>query len=218
MDGSLEARDCLTSLRAARTGILLKWAEQQDDPSFMNFLWFKHFLGTLCMLILAGSLLILQPAAMLVFATSALAAAENIKGRPRIVDGDTIIVRKTRIWLYGIDAPENKQKCIVDGRVWSCGKAAKAVLKQAIGTKRVTCILKPMDEDKHGDRRGRVLAVCRVGRLILNEWMVKMGWAIAFRRHSTDYVDEEHTAKEKRRGVWIGAFVKPWEWRRQNSK
>ena len=181
----------------------------KQDPSFMNFLWFKHFFCTLCVLIWAGSLLILQPAAMLVFATSALAAAENIKGRPRVVDGDTIIVRKTRIWLYGIDAPENKQKCIVDGRVWSCGKAAKAVLKQAIGTKRVTCISKPMDEDKHGDRRGRVLAVCRAGRLILNEWMVKMGWAIAFRRHSTDYVKDENAAKVARKGLWRGGVGAP---------
>ncbi len=138
----------------------------------------------------------------------------DITGKPRVIDGDTIIIRKTRIWLYGIDAPEYKQKCSFDDRVWSCGKVGKDVLIQAIGTKRVTCISKPMDEDKHGDRRGRVLAVCRVGRLILNEWMVKMGWAIAFRRHSTDYVKDENAAKVARKGLWRGQFVPPWEWRR----
>ncbi|MAF47926.1 MAG: thermonuclease family protein [Rhodospirillales bacterium] len=157
-------------------------------------------------------------AAAAVIAMSASASAENIKGRPRVVDGDTIIIRKTRIWLYGIDAPEYKQECSVDGRLWSCGMAAKTVLMQAIGHKRVNCVSKPMDGDKPTDRRQLVLAVCRAGSLNLNEWMVKKGWAVAFRRHTTDYVDAEQTARRKRRGVWIGTFTPPSEWRRQRRK
>ncbi len=157
-------------------------------------------------------------AAALIFTASGLAVAENIKGRSRVIDGDTIIVRKTRIWLYGIDAPEYNQKCRVEDRLWSCGISAKAVLKQAIGTKRVTCTTKQIDDSKSNDNRGRVLAVCRAGKLNLNEWMVKKGWAMAFRHHGADYVAAEQSAKEKRRGVWIGTFVKPSEWRRQNSK
>ncbi|MDP6874319.1 MAG: thermonuclease family protein [Alphaproteobacteria bacterium] len=153
----------------------------------------------------------------MVFSTSA-AAADNIKGRPRVINGDTITIRKVHIWLHGIDAPEKRQKCAGDGRVWSCGKAARTVLKQAIGTERVSCVSKPMGEDKHGDRRGRVPAVCSVGGLVLNEWMVKMGWVMALRHHGTDYLDEEQTARQKRRGVWVGTFVEPRKWRRQNAK
>ena len=156
-------------------------------------------------------------AAALIFMASELAIAENIRGRSRVVDGDTIIVRKTRIWLYGIDAPEYNQKCRVDDRPWSCGISAKAVLKQAIGTKRVTCSTKQIDNSKSSDNRGKVLAVCRVGKLNLNEWMVKKGWAIAFRRHGADYVAAEQSAKQKRRGVWIGTFIEPSEWRRQRA-
>jgi len=146
------------------------------------------------------------------------AAAENFKGKPRVLDGDTILLRKTRIWLYGIDAPEYRQVCHIQGRPWSCGKAAKMVLMQAIGSKRVTCVSKPIDGATRGELRARVLAVCQAGRVVLNEWMVKMGWAMAFRPHGTDYTDEERTAKHKRRGVWAGTFIKPWEWRRRESK
>ncbi len=38
--------------------------------------------------------------------------------------------------------------------------------------------------------------------------------ALAYRRYSLDYVDEEADAQAAWRGVWAGEFVKPWEWRR----
>lgn len=173
----------------------------------MNLLRFKYLIGALCLLFWAGGGFAQQPA-----------AAESIRGRPQVIDGDTIVVRQTRIWLYGIDAPEKKQKCQADGREWSCGRAAKTVLKQAIGRKRVACVSRPVGDDGNGDRRDLVLAVCRAGPLILNEWMVKMGWAIAYRPHGSDYVDAERSAKEKRLGIWNGTFIKPREWRRQKSE
>ena len=48
----------------------------------------------------------------------------------------------------------------------------------------------------------------------MGEWMVQQGWALAYRRYSLDYVDEEADAQAARRGIWGSAFVKPWEWRR----
>jgi endonuclease YncB( thermonuclease family) len=44
--------------------------------------------------------------------------------------------------------------------------------------------------------------------------MVLNGWALAYRRYSTDYVVEELTARKARRGIWRGEFVPPWEWRK----
>ncbi len=38
--------------------------------------------------------------------------------------------------------------------------------------------------------------------------------ALAYRRYSLDYVDQEADAQAARRGIWAGEFVKPWEWRR----
>jgi hypothetical protein len=46
----------------------------------------------------------------------------------------------------------------------------------------------------------------------VNAWMVSQGWAIAYRRFSMDYVDEENNAHAKRKGAWRGHFVPAWEW------
>ena len=48
----------------------------------------------------------------------------------------------------------------------------------------------------------------------LEAWMVANGWAVAYRRYSLDYIDEEAAAQAARRGIWVGEFMKPWEWRR----
>ena len=56
--------------------------------------------------------------------------------------------------------------------------------------------------------------MCRVGGTDLNAWMVEQGWALAYRKYSTDYVSQEATAKAARRGVWRGDFVQPSRWRR----
>ena len=45
--------------------------------------------------------------------------------------------------------------------------------------------------------------------------MVEQGWAVAYRKYSTDYVSHEAAAKAARRGVWRGEFVEPSRWRRR---
>lgn len=39
------------------------------------------------------------------------------------------------------------------------------------------------------------------------------GWAVAFRRFSLDYVQDEDLARRARRGIWEGNFDMPWDWR-----
>ena len=63
------------------------------------------------------------------------------------------------------------------------------------------------------DRYGRLIAVCYAGPYDLNANMVRQGWALAYRRYSMDYVDDENAAKVARKGLWRGEFVPPWEWR-----
>ncbi len=48
----------------------------------------------------------------------------------------------------------------------------------------------------------------------MGEWMVRQGLALAYRRYSMDHVDEEADAQAAQRGIWVGEFVKPWEWHR----
>jgi endonuclease YncB( thermonuclease family) len=53
------------------------------------------------------------------------------------------------------------------------------------------------------------------GQIDINALLVEQGWALAYRRYSMDYVDEENTAEASRAGMWAGEFMKPWEWRKK---
>ena len=55
---------------------------------------------------------------------------------------------------------------------------------------------------------------CRVDGADVNARMVEQGWAVAYRKYSTDYVSHETAAKAARRGLWRGDFVEPSRWRR----
>ena len=48
----------------------------------------------------------------------------------------------------------------------------------------------------------------------MNRWMVRQGFAVAYRRYSQRYVKAEEAAKKAKIGLWQGAFVMPSEWRR----
>ena len=65
-------------------------------------------------------------AALLFLSFSAL--ADDITGKVRIIDGDTLEVGGKRVRLFGIDAPEAKQTCTVDGKEWRCGEEATFVM------------------------------------------------------------------------------------------
>ncbi len=132
----------------------------------------------------------------------------DISGAASVIDGDTIEIHGQRIRLHGIDAPESGQVCLADGEEYPCGQKAALALAEKIGRKPVTC------EERDIDRYGRIVAVCCLGGDDLNEWLVSEGWALAYRRYSQDYVDEEHEARTARRGIWRGEFVAPWDWRR----
>src|SRR5512143_3038749 len=45
--------------------------------------------------------------------------------------------------------------------------------------------------------------------------MVRAGLALAYRRYSTDYVDEETEARNAKRGLWASEFTAPWDYRRE---
>jgi endonuclease YncB( thermonuclease family) len=141
---------------------------------------------------------------VLAMATTALA---DVTGPPLVTGGDTIVVSGERIRLDAIDAPESRQICRTDGQSWRCGLDAALALARRIGIREVTCTDRGTDQDE------RILAICYIGDLDLNGWLVSEGWALAYRQYSTEYVTQEAAARAARRGLWRGEFVPPWEWR-----
>ena len=132
----------------------------------------------------------------------------DVAGPARVIDGDTFEVGSVRIRLFGVDAPESAQRCLAGSRRWPCGEQATRALVGRIDGRSVAC------EERDKDRYGRIVAVCRYGGQDVNAWLVREGWAMAYRRYSSAYAGEEASAKAAKRGVWRGEFVPPWDWRR----
>ncbi|MEQ8348935.1 MAG: thermonuclease family protein [Sneathiellaceae bacterium] len=131
-----------------------------------------------------------------------------LAGRASVIDGDTLEIHGERIRLSGIDAPEASQQCqTAAGAAWPCGRRAAQALDARIGSRVVSC------QTQSRDRYGRFIATCHLETVDLGAWLVRNGWALAYRRYSTDYVDEEHAARVDRAGIWAGAFVAPWVYR-----
>ena len=146
---------------------------------------------------------------------TALTANYDLSGRVHITkvsDGDSLRSGNLRIRLFGIDAPELKQRCAdQNGILWGCGVAAQRQLNDLIGTnKGLQCSLRDVD------RYGRLVMQCFSGSTDLGAAMVRSGHALAYRDFSDLYIAEEKQAKTALIGVWRGTFSPPWEWRRQN--
>ena len=148
--------------------------------------------------------------------------AEEISGIPKVVDGDTININNYKIRLEGIDAPEMKQKCKKNSfkisflisftfyKDYNCGKVSKEKLITKINNSEVKCI------STSKDRYKRYIATCFKEKININQWMVRNGHAIAYRRYSKKYVPDEDFAKENKLGLWQGKFMSPEKWRKLN--
>jgi|TARA_B100001093_G_scaffold501550_1_gene553352 endonuclease YncB( thermonuclease family) len=137
--------------------------------------------------------------------------AGEISGFPVITDGDTIKILNNRIRLHGIDAPEKKQRCIKKSKNYKCGSVATIELTKKINKNLVKCSVQ-----KNKDRYNRYIGVCFINSQNLNKWMVRNGFAVAYKRYSKDYVLDEEYAKKNRLGLWSGEFLRPEKWRKLN--
>ncbi len=125
-------------------------------------------------------------------------------GTYRAIDGDSFSIGKTEIRLHGIDAPEYRQTCTApSGKSEPCGKMAREQLSNLIGSSKLVC--RTIEQDRYG----RQVSVCTAGTVEINREMVRLGWAVAYRRHSQAYVAAEREAKSARRGIWQWQFDMP---------
>jgi endonuclease YncB( thermonuclease family) len=137
--------------------------------------------------------------------------ADEISGVPSITDGDTVKILNKRVRFHGIDAPEKKQICFKNFKEYNCGKESTDALAKKIDGKSILC--KAQDRL---DRYNRYIGVCFLKELNLNKWMVRNGYAVAYRRYSKDYIEDEKYAKKNKLGLWSGNFISPDKWRKLN--
>ena len=142
-----------------------------------------------------------------------------ISGIAKVTDGDTIRIDQKKIRFFGIDAPEQKQKCkkiwlslsfLTLNKDYPCGEISTNKLKNKINNQFVIC------KWTNKDRYKRFIAECFKDKTNINSWMVRNGYAVAYTKYSKKYIAQENIAKKERSGLWSGTFEMPWDYRKKN--
>ena len=128
----------------------------------------------------------------------------------KIIDGDTIHLNNEKIRFTGIDTPELKQTCNKNNEIVYCGIQARQLLINKIGKNKVKCVREGKDQYK------RTLAECFVNDLSLSKFLVREGYAFAYRKYSKKFIEDENFAKDSNLGLWAGSFITPEKWRKLN--
>ena len=160
----------------------------------------------------------------IIFLTSILSLVfllsfNNVKSQElKVIDGDSIHLNGEKIRFSGIDTPESyyrgkRQKCVFNKIEVFCGYWSKIVLIEKIGNNKVHCI----KEDKP-DQYNRILAECFVNNESLSKYLVRSGYAFAYRRYSKKFIEDEEYAKANRLGLWQTEFQFPWDFRKSKKK
>jgi endonuclease YncB( thermonuclease family) len=133
-----------------------------------------------------------------------VAHAEN---SAKVIDGDTIHIGSKKYRFSGIDTPEMKQTCKKDNQIVMCGVIAKNALVKKINKQQVNC------KEEEIDRYKRIVAECFVNNESLSKYLVRNGHAVAYRRYSMKFVEDEDYAKKNKLGLWSMSFDYPWDYR-----
>ena len=125
----------------------------------------------------------------------------------KVMDGDTIQVRKgkkkTKVRLYGIDAPETSQ---------NFGAYCTRVLSSKIIGKKVDLKIKGKDKYK------RTIAIVYLDEVDINRYMVQQGCAWAYSYYTNMYKSDELKARQELKGLWIDKNAQnPYEWTKKHK-
>lgn len=139
------------------------------------------------------------------------AVGQVIVGRAAVADGHSMTVSGHAIRLHGVEAPGLAQTCsTASGTAWRCGQEAMKFLSSLADGKDVTCtVTAPAG---HG-----AAALCG-GRSAqdLGKAMAEAGLAVPNGHDRGYYSAASAAAKQAGRGLWLGRFDPPWDWRRGN--
>ena len=118
----------------------------------------------------------------------------------KVIDGDTIIINDEKIRFSGIDTPKLEQTCMKGEQKIFCGMSAKMLLIKKIGNKIPKCISEGKDIYK------RTLAECFINGESLSSFLVRSGYAFAFRKYSKKFIKDEEFAKKNKLSMWSMKF------------
>lgn len=116
----------------------------------------------------------------------------------RVIDGDTVVLANgEKVRYIGIDAPETykKNQCF--------GEESKNKNKELVEGKSVRLEKDISERDKYG----RLLRFIWIGDTFVNDYLVRQGYAKAYRyppdvKYSSQFVEAEKEARENNRGLW----------------
>ncbi|MBE2986637.1 thermonuclease family protein [Campylobacter sp. RM12920] len=126
----------------------------------------------------------------------------------KVSDGDTISVladgKPVKIRLDGIDAPEKSQ---------AFGRKATKFLSNLIAGRVVE--IAPQGKDRYK----RVIATVYLNGININQEIIKNGYAWAFVKYSTKYLNDESNARALGVGLWSGKNpIAPWIYRKHKKR
>ena len=164
---------------------------------------------------------------LLIIFTFDFTKAETIKGKARVIDGDTIEVSGEKIRLLCIDTPESnhrgKTQYCLDNET-DCGLLAKQALYKSADGKEVIC------EYKKRDIYGRILGFCQEYHWnytydyegTYNYQMISNGyaWYYAGGKECKPYKEAFEESQKNNLGLFednLGGFKEPKLWRKTRS-
>lgn len=154
--------------------------------------------------------------ALVISVSAALPAAANeITGIPRIIDGRTLEIGGQILRLADIDAPERGQTCERGGARYDCAQEAAWALAERLDRHWVLCL------ERGRGPQGIAEVTCYLGGrhgIDVNAHMVRRGWAVADPARGTNYADAEAAAQSERAGLWAGAFDHPAQFRARQGR
>jgi endonuclease YncB( thermonuclease family) len=95
-----------------------------------------------------------------------------------------------------------------DNQELDCGMTAKMLLVKKIGNNTPECISEGKDVYK------RTLAECFINGESLSSFLVRSGYAFAYRKYSKKFIKDEDFAKANKLGMWAMTFQYPWDFRK----
>lgn len=140
------------------------------------------------------------------------AAGDDLAGKARALDGDTISLD---FRFSGADAFEKKQLCQTDSGCYPCGKLAQDATARMLRSGDATIHL------VGASSYGRPVAIVSVNGSDLGEQLIAQGWAVPDTRYldreparAARYMAAYEDARTNRRGAHAGTWIDPQKWRR----